>query len=191
VHIPTTTRRGFGAANNLGAARARGDYLWLLNSDTIVPDGRINELFPLLDRNPTTGLLSPMLFSDHTLTRTQSDFYAHFQSLPSLLTRRPRPNIDWNTQQHRDLILTDLIVAAAMVVRTDLFRKLGGFDERYFMYMEDDDLCYRARKLGWQAAITPKAAVVHLQGKSISRSRERKQFYYASEQLFWKTHYGW
>ena len=60
-HIPGDARRGFGQANNLGAAAARGRYLWLLNSDTIVPDGRVNGVFALLDRHPDFGLLTPVL----------------------------------------------------------------------------------------------------------------------------------
>lgn len=190
IQLAAKGRCGFGRANNLGAKQAKGRFLWLLNSDTVIPDARINDLFPFMDRSPDIGLASPVLFNDTGLSRRQPDFYANFQSFRTVLTRSHRPRIDWNDQRLPEILAVDQVTAAAMVIRTDLFRELGGFDERYFMYMEDEDLCYRARLVGAKAGIATGCAVVHLQGKSISNSRERKRYYYASQTLFWKTHRG-
>lgn len=191
VHIPTTRRRGFGEANNLGAAQAHGRYLWLLNSDTLIPNGRVNDLFPMMERHPELGLVTPVLFSDPALCRRQPDFHAYFQRFGTLLTRHLREPIDWSSPELPELISSQQITAASMIIRTELFRQLGGFDEGYFMYMEDDDLCYRAHQAGAEVAIATQVAVVHLQGQSISRPRERKRYYYASQERFWQTHYGW
>lgn len=189
-YVPTPERRGFGQANNLGAAVAKGRFLWLLNSDTVIPDDRVNGLFPLLDRNPAVGLLTPVLFNDRELIQRQPDFFSYFQCFRTILSRRLRPKIGWESPQLPELIPCEQITGASLIIRADLFRRLGGFDERYFMYMEDDDLCFRARQLGAKAAIASGVAVVHLQGKSISNQRERKRLYYASQNLFWRTHYG-
>lgn len=191
THIPTKRRRGFGEANNLGAACAKGDYLWLLNSDTLVPDGRVNSLFSIMDQHSELGLVTPVLFNDRELHQRQPDFYAYFQRFRTLLTRTLRPNLEWNAVGLPEFIASEQITAAAMIIRAELFRKLGGFDERYFMYMEDDDLCYRAHQIGAGTAIATRAAIVHLQGRSIAHSRERKRYYYTSQRLFWETHYGW
>lgn len=190
AHLPTTVRLGFGRANNLGAERATGRFLWLLNSDTILPDARINELFPLMDRYREVGLVSPVLYCDRELKKRQPGFYTYFQSFRLLLTRRLQPQIDWDSPSLPDVVICEKIPAAALVIRRELFRQLGGFDERYFMYMEDEDLCYRALRLGTKSGIATGSAVVHLQGKSISGGRERKRFYYESQTLFWETHHG-
>jgi GT2 family glycosyltransferase len=76
------------------------------------------------------------------------------------------------------------------VVRADLFRRLGGFDERIDMYMEDDDLCYRARKAGFRTGIATEIAVVHLKGQSIQSNRRRKRLYYKSQVYYWRKHHG-
>jgi GT2 family glycosyltransferase len=191
IHVSTTSRRGFGQANNLGAALARGRYLWLLNSDTIIPDARVEKLFTLLDAHPEIGLLSPVLYRDAELRERQPDFYANFQRLPAMLMRRPRTEIDWGADAILPLIRVDVLVAAAVVMRAELFRKLGGFDEQFFLYMEDDDLCYRARSAGFTSVIANDIAVVHLQGRSIAKSRERKRYYYKSQNLYWEKHHGW
>lgn len=189
-HITTTQRLGFGQANNRGVAAADRDYLWLLNSDTLVPDQRAQSLFALLETDKRLGLVSPVLYNDRTLNERQIDFYANFQSLQTLLTRRTRPAIPWRAAEPPSLFLCDQVSAAAVATRTELFRRLGGFDESFFMYFEDDDLCYRARALGFRSAIALNVPVIHLQGRSLKNSAERKALYYRSQQRFWEKHYG-
>jgi hypothetical protein len=190
LHIPTTKRRGFGQANNLGAAKAKGEFLWFLNSDTVIPNHRINQLFPLFNHHKQIGILSPVLYNDHALQVMQPDFYASFQSFRTLLTRKVRPTINWKNSALPEMIPVDVVVGASLIIRRNLFQKIGGFDENIFMYMEDDDLCYRSFKAGYLTAIATQAHLVHLQGKSLKKNRTRKSLYYRSQNYFWQKHYG-
>ena len=173
---------GFGGGNNAGAKLATGEYLWFLNSDTLLPDASYKRVINFLDRHTDFQVASPLLFLDPDCQKLQPDFYAHFQSFKTLLSRNIRPNLDLKTPFH----LVDLVVGAALLIRRQRFEEIGGFDEQIFMYMEDDDLCYRAG----QAAVVTGARVVHLQGSSISINSERKRLYYASQNYFWQKHYG-
>ena len=182
-YVSLPKNKGFGAGNNAGANVATGTYLWLLNSDTLLVDRSATCLLNVLATHPEVGIASPYLFKGEHL---QPDFYASFQSLRTLLSRSPRPKLETKAPFQ----VVDLVVGAALMIRRSLFEHLNGFDEGYFMYMEDDDLCMRAKKNGFQTVLVPAASVLHLQGQSIAASKTRKSYYYASQSRFWKKHYG-
>jgi GT2 family glycosyltransferase len=116
----------------------------------------------------------------------QEDYHANFQTLRTLVFRDTRSLVDLG----QDYFKVDMVVGASLIIRRELFKKLNGFDQRIFMFMEDDDLCLRATKAGYGVAIYTKASLVHLQGKSISDNRKRKALYYASQDYFWRKHRG-
>jgi GT2 family glycosyltransferase len=178
---------GFGGGNNLGARQAKGDYLWILNSDTMLVDASIMNLISWMDGRPDVGIASPLLFLDPECRQPQRDMYADFQSLHTLVTRKNRRRY---TPDSEGVAIVDMVVGAAMVVRSDLYRELGGFDENIFMYLEDDDLCKRAAALGMKTAIYTHSHIVHLQGKSISINAKRKSLYYQSQTYYWYKHHG-
>ncbi len=178
-------RHAYGAGNNAGAAVARGTYLWLLNSDTVLVDDSVKELIALFENDSSVGIASPYLFNDRACTQLQADFCAHFQTLPRLLLRNTRPTLRADSPTP-----VDIVVGAALMIRRALYAQLGGFDENIFMYMEDDDLCLRAARAGYRTLVTPNAKVIHLQGKSIAASAERKKFYYKSQDYYWEKHHG-
>jgi len=180
------SNRGFGAGNNFGASKSTGDILWLLNSDTLVPDRSINQAIDFLEKNSSIGILSPLLFNDRDLKVFQTDMYASFQTLKSLIARKIRPLLD----SKKEFFETDLVVGASMLIRQELFQKLGGFDEKIFMFFEDDDLCYRVRQQGYSVGIYNRAKIIHLQGRSIQKNSSRKRMYYQSQDYFWSKHYG-
>lgn len=174
---------GFGAGNNAGAKQATGKYLWLLNSDTVLVDKSTVHLVRFLDGHPEVGIVSPYLFNNGHL---QPDFYASFQSFKTLLLRNARPALETKAKYQP----VDLVVGAALMIRRTLFEQLGGFDENFFMYLEDDDLCLRAKQAGYSTVLLPSANIIHLQGQSIDQSASRKNYYYRSQDYFWRKHYG-
>ena len=178
---------GFGASNNRGVREATGDILWFLNTDTLVVDITVGNLLHFISRHKDIGMVTPLLFNDRQCRRLQSDFMARRQTLGNLLLRRAQPkfNIDG-----REFIEADVIVGASMLMRREVFEELGGFDEKIFMYLEDDDLCFKAQKAGYRVGVYTKARVVHLQGQSIKSNRRRKRLYYESQNYFWRKHYG-
>jgi GT2 family glycosyltransferase len=185
--IEQSINLGFGGGNNLGAQEATGEYLWILNSDTILVDNSVERLLTWMDERPDVGIASPLLYLDYDCTEPQRDMYANFQSFKTLVTRRNRTPY---RAQADGSALVDMVVGAAMIVRRSLYEQLGGFDEKIFMYLEDDDICRRARKAGFRTAVYTKAQLVHLQGKSIAINAKRKMLYYQSQSYYWRKHHG-
>ncbi|MDA2922814.1 glycosyltransferase family 2 protein [Patescibacteria group bacterium AH-259-L07] len=82
------------------------------------------------------------------------------------------------------------VSGAAMAIRSSFFKRINGFDERFFMYFEDKDLCQRVGRLGYKVMVLPDIKVVHLGGKSLASNRIRKKFYYTSQSYYWRKRYG-
>ena len=136
------------------------------------------------------GALSPLIFQPDGKT-LQRHFFADFQNFAGLIFRRQN-----KTPLTYDLRLTtydyfpvEMLTAAAFLIRRELFEKLGGFDENIFMYFEDEDLCRRIVKLGLKNAVLMTAKIIHLEGRS-SNNRQKKSFYYASQNYYWQKWYG-
>lgn len=178
---------GFGGGNNAGATQSTGELLWFLNSDTLLVDNSIDETIKLLSNNHEIGIASPVLYNNIACTKIQPFFFARFQTLKNIIIRRNRPK---NDLQGGDFFETDVVVGASLMIKKNIFDKVNGFDEKMFMFFEDDDLCYRVKKLGYKVIVCQKSRIVHLQGKSVSRNSQRKKMYYSSQNYFWGKHYG-
>ncbi len=175
---------GFGGANNLGARKAEGEYLLLLNPDTIVPDNSIDKMLHFITSHTEVGALTCLLGPDKD--SLQKSFLGRFQSLSGLTIRRHNhPRID----PDKEFVYTDIVTGAALMIKKEIFDKIDGFDERFFMYLEDDDLCKRLVDAGYKNAVLNTAKIIHLEGKS-STDKDKKNFYYKSQDLYWKKHNG-
>jgi N-acetylglucosaminyl-diphospho-decaprenol L-rhamnosyltransferase len=159
---------GFGAANNVGAEHASGRYLLLLNSDCELRAGTLDMLADYLDRDPQVAVVGPMLrFPDGRLQRSMG-------RAPSLLTEllnktmlhRIFPYWTYSPGTYYSERDADWVTAACMLVRRDAFAAVEGFDEHFFMFMEDLDLCKRVRDAGYRVRYTPAAEAVHHLGGS-------------------------
>lgn len=180
-----SANKGFGAANNFAAKKANGEYLLLLNPDTLVTDDSIQKMLSFIKRHNEIGALTCLLGPDKKTL--QKNFFGKFQSLFSVMFRH------YNYQkidQTKEYFYTDIVTGAALMIKKDLFLKVGGFDERFFMYLEDDDLCKRLVDAGYKNAVLNIAKIIHLEGKSISKNAERKKIYYRSQNLYWQKHNG-
>jgi len=176
---------GFGAANNLGVKKATGEYLLLLNPDTLLFDDSIKKMLFFIKKHDEIGALTCLMGPDKKTL--QKNFFGKFQSLASVTFRR------YNYQKidkSKDFFYSDIVTGAALMIQRNLFEKIGGFDERFFMYLEDDDLCKRLINAGYKNAVLNTARIIHLEGKSISRNSRRKQIYYKSQDLYWQKHNG-
>lgn len=79
----------------------------------------------------------------------------------------------------------DIVVGAAFFIRKDLFDLLGGFDERFFMYFEESDLCKRVRDKGYKILYTPHISIIHLRGHSVKKSSDRMSLEYRKSQIYY------
>ena len=204
--IESEVNLGFGGANNEGAKKAKGSYLFFLNPDTLVPKGALKKIIEFTEKHPEIGIFTPKLVcKDHKTV--QSGIIGYRPTIERLILEKPfklfsspvrriallnavakRVSLDfWDFNQEREV---DWVTGAAMVVSKALFDKLQGFDEKIFMYFEDVDFCLRAKELGAKIFYYPGVSIIHLGGRSIHFNRERKKIYYQSQNYFWAKHHS-
>ena len=167
--------RGFGAANNVALREARSEYVLFLNSDTVVPSGSIDTL---LERLTACGAVAagPQL-ADAT-GRLEVSFGPMLRPLAEIVQRtrtrlagRNGPVARWYIRRLLGTERTvDWVSGACLLVRRDAATAVGGFDERYFLYEEDVDLCAALRARGGSILFTPRTRVIHLRGRSVGRA---------------------
>lgn len=169
---------GFGRGNNLGVHYATGVAILLLNTDTIVRPGAIECLYGELFREPNRGVVGPYLQnadgsyqcsmqSFPTVWRTFCTYFWLDRVFPNVPVFADAFMVHADPQAERDV---DVINGAALMIRADVFREVGGFDPEYFMYFEESDLCKRVASLGFRSRYIPSAKVLHFISQS-SRSR--------------------
>ncbi|HOX40851.1 MAG TPA: glycosyltransferase family 2 protein [bacterium] len=176
---------GFGAGNNAGVKIAKGDYLLLLNPDTLVVDDTITTMVSFIQKHEEIGALTCLLYQKNQ-KMLQKDFFANFQSFSSVLLRK---NHGQMKNPEKEYFYVQAVTGAALMIKKSLFDQVGGFDERFFMYLEDHDLCQRLVNLGYKNAVLNKGKIIHLEGQS-STSQQKKRFYYASQNYYWHKHNG-
>jgi GT2 family glycosyltransferase len=179
VHLlANKENRGFAAANNQVLSRCQGKFIFFLNPDTKVEHGSLRTLISFMEANPFVGLAgSRLVFPDGKFQESVSYRYPGQSYTTSELTGL-KGSIAW-------------VLGASMIARTEILRKAGGFDEDFFLYGEEQDLCLRIRKTGYEIGYCPEAGVVHLGGYSerTSSSLELWTKKTRAEYHFYKKHY--
>lgn len=180
---------GFAYANNQGFRIASGRYAMMLNSDAFVGDGTLDGLVDFLDAHPDTGVAAPRLENrDGTLQPSWASFPSLWSEIRGRNVRKRQGVPAWGA----DVYETDWLGGAALVIRRTLFDAIGYLDQDIFMYTEETDFCYRAKRAGWRVAYLDGLSVVHLGGGSASRTSERQlQLLYESKLYYFRKHHGW
>ena len=169
---------GFGKANNQGIAIAKGRYTLLLNPDTIIKKDTLEVMVSHMDNHPNTGasgckLLNPDgTFAPESRRSVPTPLSALWKvlGLTSLFPRSKRFSdyyLGWMDEDEEGAI--PVLSGAFMFYRTDVLKKLNGFDERFFMYGEDIDLSYRTTQLGYQIDYVPITSIIHYKGESTKK----------------------
>lgn len=191
--ITNSSNLGFGKANNAGAMHATGEFLFLLNSDTVLLNNAIDELlhFMKADASGTTGICGGNLFKANL--QPNHSYFNHFPSLLSMVLYRSQTyslffgNETFNKSgRPKDVAI---IIGADIFIRRSLFIEINGFDPAFFMYVEDGELCLRVKKLGYRIVSVPTAQIVHHQGKS-STTGQKLAMEVASYLHYFKKHHG-
>ncbi len=176
---------GFGAAHNRAVERggerwAERPYVLLLNPDCTLEPGALEALVEVLDANPRVGAVSPQLVNaDGSLQGSARPAFFR-EDRRAVALERPGP--------------TEWLRGSCLVVRRSAWREVGGFDPRYFLFYEDDDLCLRLQRAGWACWLVPHARAVHVTGTGSAFSWPtwwRKNFHLArSKRLALSTWVG-
>lgn len=190
---------GFACGNNLAAQHATGDTLLLLNPDTVIIDRGIERLIAFAAEHPQAGIWGGRtVFADGSLNPKSC---WRVMSLWSLLGQATAlsavlPRSDWfNPEGYggwcRDSVReVGVISGCFLLIRRDLWDRLGGFDERFFMYSEEVDLCYRARQLGARPLFTPHATIIHYGGASEAAQASKMQKLFTGKLTFVNKHWS-
>ncbi|MFA7326318.1 MAG: glycosyltransferase [Candidatus Kapaibacterium sp.] len=199
-YIYSKSNLGFGKANNLGFNEAKGKYTLILNPDTLLEPDTLQVMYDYMESNPDIGTSGcKVLNLDGTFqSACRRGFptpWASFCKLFGLQRLFPKSklfakyNLSYLNEDDTNDI--DALIGAFMFTRTDVLKQINGFDESFFMYGEDLDLCYRIKQAGYRVTYYPKTTITHFKGESSKRStlNETKHFYDAME-IFARKHYG-
>ncbi|MHC4436555.1 MAG: glycosyltransferase family 2 protein [Planctomycetota bacterium] len=177
ILIENSENRGFAAANNQGMAIAKGRYVLLLNSDTVVLDNAIAKTVSFADENPQAAVTGcRVLNPDRTLQRTCFMFPSVLNMLLSstyLYKLFPKNRFFGREQMtwwdRNDVRLVDVVTGCFMLVRREAIEQVGVMDEQFFMYCEETDWCYRFRDKGWKVMFAPAGQIIHFGGQSTAQ----------------------
>jgi GT2 family glycosyltransferase len=165
--IRNETNLGYAKGNNVGALNARGKYLMFLNFDTIVDSKWLTEIVESMEENPMLAIVQcKVLLMDNHATIDNVGHYIDRLGLTYFIGHLEQDKGQYSNR-------ADIFAAygATFMIRTELFRKLGGFDPDFFLLFEETDLCWRAQIAGYAVAYCPLGKVYHKGGASFSGSR--------------------
>lgn len=210
ITIKNTTNKGFAAANNQGFAKATGEYILMLNSDCEVPEpaggSALSALVRTLETQPDVGVVAPKLqngdgtvqqsatWSEPTLLTEFLEYTLLNRILYKLLPNRRYPG-------KRLLSLGELgtshdvadLLGACLLFRASLLERIGPFDERFFLFLEETDFNRRVRQHGQSLRYQPETTVIHHWGSSVDQAgtlRKRFSLYFPSLYTYWRKHHS-
>lgn len=190
---------GYGAGNNLGASLSKGDFLFFLNPDTTIEENAISKLCKFLARDRVAGIVAPLLMNNGKPYPSQGskklgvlEGIVVLSFLNKLFPNNPISEKyflrKWDKKNVHEV---DVVPGTAFMIKRSIFNKIGGFDQRFFLFFEEFDLCKRVKKLGWKIFILPRAKVGHIWGASMEKSSLNiKSIFKKSRFYYFKKHYG-
>ena len=173
--IQSNKNIGMGAGNNLGIKKATGKYILILNPDVAVFSGSLEKMYEYMENNSKVGILGPKLVTPAKKLQyscfyfpTPFDFIARRINLPfGKIALAKYQMQDWN---HNDVREANWVQGSCMLVRKSAIDKIGMFDKRYFMYLEDTDWCRRFWDNGYKIVYYPKVSLVHYYSRGAAGS---------------------
>ena len=198
--IVNQTNLGFSKANNAALKIAKGKFILLINPDTIVSEDTITKMIEFLNEHPDAGLAGcKILNPDGSLQlacrRSFPGPWTSFCKVTGLSTLFPKSKLfakyNLTYLDENSTYEVDAISGSFMMMKREAYEKVGGFDEQFFMYGEDLDLCYRIQKNGYKVYYYPGTQIIHYKGESTKRSSlDETNIFYNAMHLFVKKHFS-
>jgi len=187
---------GFSRANNQGFRVSSGQYLLFLNSDTIVSNNAVLKMVDYMKENQEAGIVGPKILNErHQPTRS----YMQFMDAGTLFLGSKNLRFLFDVEKHRlhfsqydydSIQNVPWLSGASLMIARNIFEEAGLFDERYFLYLEDMDLCLQVHKRGYQVVYFPRAEITHLFGGSSHQQHDRlNQLYNESMAYYFHKNY--
>lgn len=201
--IKNSSNVGFGRANNQALPYLEGDYVLLLNTDAFVSPDSLVKTLAYMDKHAECGILGTKLIGRDGVLQPSCRY---FPTPWNLFLQRsgfnrffPRvqlvDDMNWN---HTSVRQCDWVTGCFFLIRRDVINQVGLFDPRYFLYYEEVDLCFAAKKAGWEVHYYPYTSVIHIGGESaksdgeITESgRQIEGLQIESELLYFRKNHSW
>lgn len=189
------TNYGFGHGNNVGVKKTTGKYLLLLNPDTYFINNLPSNLYNFAIKHPELAVIGPLLIYEDGGLQISFGKFPNLRQEISLLFKPfnliSRLILKLIMRRSDDYFDVDYIFGSCMFIRRDVFDSVNGFDEDYFLFTEETDLCYRLKKENHKICLYKKTELVHLKSKITGREPlKRFEQTYKSKLIFYKKHYG-
>ena len=197
--IANKANRGFAAGHNQAIGASSGRHVLLLNADTIVQEGALETLTKIMDALPRAAVAGPRLLNADGSIQYSCRRFPRFATglfrkaplgrlLPDNRFNREYLMLSWD---HSTMRQVDWVSGAAFLLRRSALDEIGLLDEDYFMYCEDVDWCYRARRAGWEVWYIPQAVVAHIHGRSTDQRPFAMSYqFHRSMARFYRKHYA-
>ena len=180
---------GFSKGNNIGVAQAKGEYICILNPDTVVAEDTFKILLGFSSSRKDLGIVGCQLINGagEFLPESKRNIPYVRASLYKLIGNAKMYYASHLGQDETGKV--DVLVGAFMFLKREVFNLVNGFDEDYFMYGEDIDLSYRVLKSGYQNYYVGDATIIHFKGESTLRDKDYAKRFYGAMQIFYKKHF--
>ncbi|MCG2755597.1 MAG: glycosyltransferase family 2 protein [Desulfobacteraceae bacterium] len=180
---------GFAAANNIALERMRGQYALLLNTDTILTNGAVEDLFDFMEKNSDAGMACGQLLNQDG---SKQNSVANFPGLHSLICNEsllqilfPR-KFPGKRREYKKPVEVDSCIGACLMVRKKAMDEVGLLDKRYFFFFEETDWAYRMKQAGWKIYFVPSAKIFHIQGQTVGHNVVSRVMFYRSRYIYFK-----
>jgi GT2 family glycosyltransferase len=168
-YVPMSRNMGFGAGMNAGIRASKGRYVLIFNPDIVVAPGSLEAMTSFMDANPDVGVCGPKLKNpdgtlQHSCFRQPTVLLPIYRRTPVGMLNFAKKVVDeylMVNENHQETMDVDALIGAALFARREVLEEIGLFDERFFMYYEDTDLCRRFWEFGKRVVYYPKAEMVH------------------------------
>ncbi len=192
--ISSTTNGGFAKANNKAVQMAKGEYILLLNPDTELEGFYMKELLEFAKAQPSFGCLGVRMHDaeGHFLPESKRSVPDMFNSFEKLFTNFKKNNSKSyyrNDIEENAIAEVDVITGAFLLAKKEVYEKIGGLDEAYFMYGEDIDLCYTFLRNGYKNFYYGKVSILHHKGESTIKDEVYLNRFYGAMQIFIDKYY--
>lgn len=195
--IASSTNLGFASGNNKGLKIAKGRYVLLLNSDTIVKKGTLTNIYEYMENNEEVGAIGCKVLLengklDKACKRSFPNLRNSFYRLFHIPTKDHSVN-NYNLDNLDDdgIYEIDCLTGAFMFIRSNALADVGLLDEDFFMYGEDIDLCFRIKNANWKIVYYGLSEIIHYKGSSSKKQKSKLIYeFYRAMYIFYKKHYS-
>ena len=185
--IDNESNNGYAKGCNMGAKSAKGNILFFLNADTEFLTSGLHDFLKVF-KTDNIGAAAPRLLTPEG--KVQAWSAGNEITLGESIRNNMGLSRNRMLLEKEDIYHVDWVSGAALAIPKKTFIRCGGFDENFFMYFEDVDICRRIRNLGFKVTLVPTTKILHAGGKSYSSAKKQKDHYYKSQDYYFKKHFG-